>query len=67
MAMAGVVTRHGQADPYSWSVTILVSLRSKESEGKATEVSGNQTPEPCSSWSCVSMRQARASPISARY
>ncbi len=31
MAMAGEVTRHGQAHPYSWSITI-VSLRSKESE-----------------------------------
>ncbi len=32
MAMAGEVTRHGRAHPYSWSITI-VSLRSKESEG----------------------------------
>jgi hypothetical protein len=31
LAMAREVTRHGQAHPYSWSVTI-VSLRSKESE-----------------------------------
>jgi hypothetical protein len=31
MAMAGEVTRHGQAHPYSWLITI-VSLRSKESE-----------------------------------
>ncbi len=29
--MAGEVTRHGRAHPYSWSITI-VSLRSKESE-----------------------------------
>ncbi len=29
MAMAGEVTQHGQAHPYSWSITI-VSLRSKE-------------------------------------
>jgi hypothetical protein len=48
MAMAGEVTRHGRAHPYSWSVS-LVSLRSKESEGGATEVGKNQTPEPCSS------------------
>ncbi len=32
MAMAGEVTRHNQAHPYSWSIT-NVSLRSKESEG----------------------------------
>jgi hypothetical protein len=38
MAMAGEVTRHGQAHPYSWSITI-VSLRSKESEERTTEVS----------------------------
>jgi hypothetical protein len=39
MAVAGEqVTRHGRAHPYSWSITI-VSLRSKESEGGATEVS----------------------------
>jgi hypothetical protein len=38
MAVAKEVTRHGQAHPYSWSVSI-VSLRSKESEGGATEVS----------------------------
>jgi hypothetical protein len=31
LAVAGEVTRHGQAHPYSWSITI-VSLRSKESE-----------------------------------
>jgi hypothetical protein len=66
MAMAGEVTRHGRAHPYSWSISI-VSLRSKESEGKATKVSGNQTPEPCSLWSRVSLHQARASPISAWY
>ncbi len=38
MAVAGEVTRHGRAHPYSWSITI-VSLRSKESEGGTTEVS----------------------------
>ncbi len=32
IAVAGEVTQHGQAHPYSWSITI-VSLRSKESEG----------------------------------
>jgi hypothetical protein len=32
MAVAGEVTQHGQAHPYSWLITI-VSLRSKESEG----------------------------------
>ncbi len=31
LVVAGEVTRHGQAHPYSWLVTI-VSLRSKESE-----------------------------------
>ncbi len=31
MAVAGEVTRHGRARPYSWSITIH-SLRSKESE-----------------------------------
>jgi hypothetical protein len=31
LAVAGEVTRHGQAHPYSWSITI-VSLGSKESE-----------------------------------
>jgi hypothetical protein len=31
LAMAGEVTQHGQAHPYSWWITI-VSLRSKESE-----------------------------------
>ena len=31
MAVAGEVTQHGQAHPYSWLITI-VSLRSKESE-----------------------------------
>jgi hypothetical protein len=31
LAIAGEVTQHGQAHPYSWSITI-VSLRSKESE-----------------------------------
>ncbi len=31
MAVAGEVTRHGRAHPYSWSITI-VSLRSKKSE-----------------------------------
>ncbi len=31
MAVAGEVTQHGQAHPYSWSITI-VSLRSKDSE-----------------------------------
>ncbi len=31
MAMAGEVTRHGRAHPYSWLITI-VSLGSKESE-----------------------------------
>ncbi len=31
MAVAGEVTRHGRAHPYSWSI-IIVSLRSKESE-----------------------------------
>jgi hypothetical protein len=66
MAVAGEVTRHGQAYPYSWLITI-VSLRSKESEGGATEVSKNQTPEACSSYLHVSTRQARASPIFARY
>ncbi len=38
LAVAGEVTRHGPAHPYSWSITI-VSLGSKESE-EATEVSG---------------------------
>jgi hypothetical protein len=38
MAVAGEVTRHSQAHPYSWSISI-VSLRSKESEEGATEVS----------------------------
>ncbi len=38
LAVAGEVTQHGRAHPYSWSITI-VSLRSKESE-EATEVSG---------------------------
>jgi hypothetical protein len=66
MAVAGEVTRHCQAHPYSWSITI-VSLRSMESEGWTTEVSGNQTPEACSLLSRVSMRQARASPIPAQY
>ncbi len=66
MAVAGEVTWHGRAHPYSWSITI-VSLRSKESEERTTEVSGNQTPEACSLSSGVSMRQARASPIPARY
>jgi hypothetical protein len=31
MAMAGEVTQHGQAHPYSWSITI-VSLKSKDSQ-----------------------------------
>jgi hypothetical protein len=31
LAVAGEVTKHGQAHPYSWLITI-VSLRSKESE-----------------------------------
>jgi hypothetical protein len=31
MAIAGAVTRHGRAHPYSWLITI-VSLKSKESE-----------------------------------
>jgi hypothetical protein len=31
LAVAGEVTRHGRAHPYSWSITI-VSLKSKESE-----------------------------------
>jgi hypothetical protein len=31
LAVAGEVTQHGRAHPYSWSITI-VSLRSKESE-----------------------------------
>jgi hypothetical protein len=66
MAVAGEVTQHGQTHPYSWSITI-VSLRSKESEGGATEVSKNQTPEPCSSLSHVSMHQARAVPIPTWY
>jgi hypothetical protein len=48
MAVTGEVTRHSRAHPYSWSITI-VSLRSKESEGEAAEVSKNQTPEPCTS------------------
>ncbi len=30
--MAREVTRHGQAHPYSWLITMIVSLRSKESE-----------------------------------
>ncbi len=34
---------------------------------QTTEVSGNQTPEACSSLSGVSMRQPRDSPIHARY
>jgi hypothetical protein len=34
---------------------------------QTTEVSGNQTPEACSSLSDVSMGQARASPIPAQY
>ncbi len=38
MAVAGEVTRHGWAHPYSWSITI-VSLRSKESEEWTTSVS----------------------------
>ncbi len=38
MVVAGEVTRHGRAHPYSWSISI-VSLRSKESEGGAIEVS----------------------------
>jgi hypothetical protein len=37
-AVAGEVTRHGRAHPYSWSIAI-VSLRSKKSE-EATEASG---------------------------
>jgi hypothetical protein len=32
MAVAGEVTRHGRAHPYSWSIS-TVSLRSKESDG----------------------------------
>ncbi len=66
MAVAGEVTQHGWAHPYSWLITI-VSLRSKESEERPTEVSGNQTPEACSLLSGVSTRQVRASPIPARY
>jgi hypothetical protein len=62
MAVAGEVTWHGRAHPYSWSITI-VSLRSKESEEWTTEASGNRTPEACSSSSRVSTRQARASPV----
>ncbi len=31
LAVAGEVTQHGRAHPYSWSITII-SLRSKESE-----------------------------------
>jgi hypothetical protein len=34
---------------------------------QTTEVSGNQTPEACSSLSGVSMRQACASPVPAQY
>jgi hypothetical protein len=66
MAVAGEVTQHGQAHPYSWSITI-VSLRSKESEELTTEVSGNRTLEACISLSQVSMHQAHASPIPAQY
>jgi hypothetical protein len=58
--MAGEVTWHGQAHPYSWSITI-VSLRSKKSEGGATEVSKNQTPEPCSS--CHMSARVRRVPV----
>ncbi len=66
MAVAREVTRHGRAHPYSWLITI-VSLRSKESEERTTEVSGNQTPEACLMLLGVSTRQAHASPIPARY
>ncbi len=66
MAVAGEVTQHGRAHPYSWLVTI-VSLRSRKMMKQTTEVSGNQTPEACSSLSCVSTCQASASPIPARY
>ncbi len=34
---------------------------------QTTEVSGNQTPEACSSLSGVNTRKARAGPIPARY
>ncbi len=40
MAIAGEVTRHGRAHPYSWLITI-VSLRSRKEMKQTTEVSGN--------------------------
>jgi hypothetical protein len=66
MAVAGEVTQHGRAHPYSWSITI-VSLRSKESKEWTTEVSENWTPEACPLFSGVNTRQARASPSPTRY
>ena len=63
MAVAGEVTQHGQAHPYSWLITI-VSLGSKESEESHRS---KWETELLSMFLAVSMRQARASPILARY
>ncbi len=55
MAVAGEVTWHGRAHPSSWSISI-VSLRSKESEGGATEVSKTKLLShvpPCRVSACV--------------
>ncbi len=66
MAVAGEVTWHGGAHPYSWLVTI-VSLRSRNVMKQTTEVSGIQIPEACSLLSGVSPHQVLASAIPARY
>jgi hypothetical protein len=63
LAVAGEVTRHGRAHPYSWLITI-VSLRSKESEeshrsewktellGMFLAVTCQHTSGACQSHSC---------------
>jgi hypothetical protein len=67
MAVAGEVTQHGQAHPYSWLVTIVSLSGLERVKKQTTEVCENQAPEACSSLSGVSMRQAHASPILAWY
>ncbi len=60
MAVAGEVARHGQAHPYSWSIT-SVSLRSKESEERTTEVSETELLRhvPC----CHMSARIRSKPV----
>ncbi len=65
LAVAGEVTRHGRAHPYSWLITI-VCIGSKESE-ESHRSKWKLNSWACSLLLCVSTLQTRASPIPTQY